>query len=449
MVNLLKILKVFLAIALLFVAFNLRAPFLPSIKFYFFLCLLAIDLALIFTEIKAFTPSKLKKKFLNKTILVIACLSLLIALTVEIRFNLLKQSLFHAKASQIEKLGQHFIIGYRDSNEVKKLVSKKAIGGIFLTTRNIRNKTQEDIKQEISALQEIRRSQGLSPLWIATDQEGGVVSRLSPPLTRLPQLSKVISESANIEQAKEKVIKYAKTQASELSTIGINLNFAPVLDLNKGVINPNDKFSKIYKRAISSDKEVVEKFALLYCQTLEANGVRCTIKHFPGLGRVETDTHLESAELHTSVNELAQDDWVPFRTLMSNSHAFTMLGHAKLMAIDAKHPVSFSQRVISMIRNDWQQDGVLITDDFCMYAVYNSQDGLRNATVKALNAGADLILIAYDHDLYYEAMDALIKADNKRQLENELLIKSSSRLEQTKKALYGLPKGLPISGTNG
>lgn len=163
------------------------------------------------------------------------------------------------------------------------------------------------------------------------------------------------------------------------------------------------------------------------------------------MGRVDNDTHLESAELHTSVAELAQDEWIPFRTLMSNSQAFTMLGHSKLMAVDAEHPVSFSQKAISIIRNDWQQDGILITDDFCMYAVYNSKDGLRNATVKALNAGADMILIAYDNDLYYEAMDALIKADGKRQLDDELLVKSSNRLEQIKKALYGLQ----IGGTNG
>jgi beta-N-acetylhexosaminidase len=445
MLVLLKILRLFLAIALLFVAFYLRAPLLPSLRLYFFFGLIGINLVLIFIEIQAFFPSSSKKKLLNKIIIFIACLSIFITSTLEIRFNFIKQSVFNGEANQIEKLGHHFIIGYRDFNEIKKLVSKKAVGGIFLTTRNIQNKTKEEIKQEISALQDIRRSQGLSPLWIATDQEGGLVSRLSPPLTQLPQLSKVISESANLEQAKDKVIKYAKTQGSELSEIGINLNFAPVVDLNKGVINPRDKYSKIYKRAISSDKEVVEKVALLYCQTLEATGVRCTIKHFPGLGRVDNDTHLESAELHTSVAELAQDDWIPFRTLMSNSQAFTMLGHAKLMAVDAEHPVSFSQKVISIIRNNWQQDGVLITDDFCMYAVYNSKDGLRNATVKALNAGADMILIAYDNDLYYEAMDALIKADNKRQLDNELLVKSSNRLEQTKKALYGLQ----IGGTNG
>jgi beta-N-acetylhexosaminidase len=240
MVNLLKILRLFLAIALLFVAFYLRAPLLPSLRLYFFLGLIGINLVLIFIEIKAFAPSRSKKKLLNKIIIFIACLSIFTTVTLEIRFNFLKQSVFNAEAYQIEKLGQHFIIGYRDFNEIKKLASKKAIGGIFITTRNIKNKTKEEIKQEISALQDIRRSQGLSPLWIATDQEGGLVSRLSPPLTQLPQLSKVISESANLEQAKDKVIKYAKTQGSELSEIGINLNFAPVVDLNKGIINPKD-----------------------------------------------------------------------------------------------------------------------------------------------------------------------------------------------------------------
>ncbi|HEY9605777.1 MAG TPA: glycoside hydrolase family 3 N-terminal domain-containing protein, partial [Allocoleopsis sp.] len=354
----------------------------------------------------------------------------------EVHFILLKQNILSGNSNELAELGQHFIVGYRNFEEVQKLVEKKAIGGIFITTRNVKDKTQSEIRQEIQALQAIRSQQGLSPLWIATDQEGGVVSRLSPPLPPLPQLSKVIDETKKIEQSKDAVVQYAKTQGRELSELGINLNFAPVVDLNKGIITPKDKFSKIYQRAISKDKEVVAKVALWYCQTLEESGVNCTIKHFPGLGRVNQDTHIANADLTTSVDELTRDDWVPFREVMSHSQAVTMLGHAKLTAVDSEYPVSFSQQVVSgIIRKAWHYDGVLITDDFSMGAVYSSKYGLSGATVNAINAGVDLILIAYDKDLYYEAMSSLIKADRSHNLDKGILDKSHKRLEQAKKSI--------------
>ncbi|WP_198920719.1 glycoside hydrolase family 3 protein, partial [Anaplasma marginale] len=168
---------------------------------------------------------------------------------------------------------------------------------------------------------------------------------------------------------------------------------APVVDLNKGIINPEDKYSRIFDRAISSDKEVVTKVALWYCDSLAKLNVRCTLKHFPGLGRVKTDTHLAEAKLDTSITELSMDDWLPFRTIMNISDAFVMLSHVKLTALDEQNPVSFSNKVVkNLIRNTWNYRGVLITDDFCMQAVFGSKDGIKIATVKAINAGVDLIL---------------------------------------------------------
>ncbi len=115
---------------------------------------------------------------------------------------------------------------------------------------------------------------------------------------------------------------------------------------------------------------------------------------------------------------------------MSNSQAVTMLGHAKLTAVDTKHPVSFSKQVVTdILRKNWQHNGVLITDDFGMEAVYGSKDGFGLATVKAINAGVDLLLISYDKDLYYEAMYALLKASETGNLDREMLDKSRKRLE--------------------
>jgi beta-N-acetylhexosaminidase len=226
------------------------------------------------------------------------------------------------------------------------------------------------------------------------------------------------------------IIQYSETQGRELSEIGVNVNFAPVLDLNKGIVNPEDKFSQIYKRAISNDKDIVAKVAAWYCDALQKYKVKCTLKHFPGLGTVQTDTHVDSAELNASIAQLTQEDWVPFRKLMNTSQAFVMLSHAKLMAIDAQVPTSFSAAIVNqLIRKDWQYNGILITDDFCMQAVYSSKDRLENATVKAINAGVDLILIAFDSDLYYESMNAALNADRTGKIDKNQLTKSQKRLQ--------------------
>ncbi|MBD2071993.1 glycoside hydrolase family 3 protein [Leptolyngbya sp. FACHB-671] len=427
---LLKSLKLLLAIATLFFACIFRTPFAAGWRGWTFGLILFMSLGIIASELITWKGERTKTKLIIQFLVVaIASSGFFIATGTEARFNWIKQSVLNTEIIRLENLGQHFVVGYRNFDEVRELVSKRAIGGVFITARNVQNKTKDEIKQEIQTLQTIRQGQGLLPLWIATDQEGGMVSRLSPPLTLLPQLSSLI-DSAAIDRSKDEVVNYAKTHGSELAEVGVNLNFAPVVDLNKGVINPKDKFSQIYQRAISTDANIITKVASWYCQTLEEYGVRCTLKHFPGLGRVETDTHLEDAELQTPVEELAREDWIPFRTLMSDTQAFTMLSHAKLVVVDPEHPTSFSKSVVTgILRNDWNYDGILITDDFSMGAVYRSKDGLRNATVKAINAGVDLVLISYDKDLYYEAMDALLKADLRNELDQQALEESRRRLE--------------------
>ncbi|NET57184.1 MAG: glycoside hydrolase family 3 protein [Symploca sp. SIO2E6] len=423
--------QLLLAVVILLLANYWRSPFFGYVKFWLFWLLLGLSLSLIVSAIIGIRKHRSLLKILSFLVLILSFAGFSTILVSEVKFHLSLQHIFNTDAQRLEKLGAHFIVGYRDFERLKQLVDHKAIAGVFITARNIKYHSKADIQQRISTLQAIRQDQGLDPLWIAVDQEGGIVSRLSPPLTKLPPLATIIAEEQPIQQSKDAVIEYARIHGQELAAIGVNLNFAPVVDLNKGVINPQDKFSQISRRAIASDPEVVAQVALWYCQTLAEYGVRCTIKHFPGLGRVATDTHIEDAELATPLAELMADDWVPFRKMMNNSSALTMLGHAKLMAVDPQHPVSFSRPVIrDMIRDNWQYNGVLITDDFCMRAVSGSKIGLAAATVKAINAGVDLVLIAFNPDSYYPAMEALLEADQAGILEQNVLDKSKRRLER-------------------
>lgn len=408
----LAIAQIFLAIVLIILATQLRTPSLARLREILSI-VTAIGTALIcfagFWQL--WRRSWDVQRVMAFAIAVLGVIGLTITFSQEVQFYWQKNRVvLNAETKDLEKLGKHFIVGYKTLEDAKKLVEKRAIAGVFITSRNIENKTHAEIKTELETLQDIRRSQGLSPLWIATDQEGGIVSRLSPPLTYLPSLGEIVAKAKNIEEIKQAVIEYATTQGQELSGLGINVNFAPVVDLNKGIINPSDRYSQIYRRAISDNNQIVTAVAGWYCNTLAEFNVQCTIKHFPGLGRVENDTHVSEAELNTSLEELARDDWIPFRKMMQNSSAWTMLGHAKLTALDAIHPVSFSPPVIrDLIREKWQYRGILITDDLCMKAVYGSRDGIDGAIDKALTSGVDLLLIAYDPDLYYTVMANLIQ----------------------------------------
>jgi beta-N-acetylhexosaminidase len=213
-----------------------------------------------------------------------------------------------------------------------------------------------------------------------------------------------------------------------LAEIGVNLNFAPVVDLNYGLVNPNDHYTRAYQRAIASYPKIVRDVAGDYCAALIETGVRCTLKHFPGLGRVFEDTHKASADLRAPVSELAATDWVPFRALM-DSNAFTILGHVRLTSIDPDRPASISAPVVSgLLRRDWNYHGGLIADDFGMAAIYRGPGGIERAAVEALNAGVDMILVSFDPDQYYPVMHALLGASGDGRLPKDLLQESAHRL---------------------
>ena len=211
-----------------------------------------------------------------------------------------------------------------------------------------------------------------------------------------------------------------------------------MVDLNHGVVNPDDRLSRISSRAISADPAIVTEVAEIYCQTLRLIGVHCTLKHFPGLGRVYEDTHKVTAELASSAAELEASDWLPFRQLMTDGATFTMLSHARLNAVDRDRPASFSDAVVNgLLRQTWKHEGVLLTDDFSMGAVTLSREGAAGGAIAALNAGVDLILVSYDPDQYFPIMYALLAADRDGRLRGEMLERSDKRLRRA--ALPGNP----------
>jgi beta-N-acetylhexosaminidase len=363
----------------------------------------------------------------GKLLVALWCLPGFAMASAETVFQVRKQAVLHAEASQARDLGQHFIVGYTSFDEVALLAAKGLIGGVYVSHHNIRGRTADALKSELSNLQAIRLAAGLPPLIVAADQEGGIVSHLSPQLTPLPALSTLTGLPP--EQRSKKAEEFGKRHGRELLALGITLNFAPVVDLKRTQSrNPFDFNSLISRRAISDDPSIAADMALAYVHGLEASGVEATIKHFPGLGRVREDTHHFRANLDTPLSELETSDWLPFRQALAGSNAYLMVGHVAVTAIDAARPASHSKRVIDdLIRSKWGFQGIIVTDDLVMGAIY--QHNVCTAVAEALNAGVDLLLVAYDGIQYYRLFNCALTASSRGELDDATLRKSAARLE--------------------
>jgi beta-N-acetylhexosaminidase len=362
----------------------------------------------------------------GKLLVALWCLPAPAMTSAETIFQWRKQAVLGAEGPLVRDLGQHFMVGYNSFDEVASLAAKGLIGGVYVSRHNIKGRTADDLKLELSRLQSIRKAAGLPPLIVAADQEGGIVSHLSPQLTALPALSTIAGLPPDRRSRMAEL--FGRRHGRELADLGITLNFAPVVDLLRD--QPRNRFdfnSLISHRAISGDPAVTADVAIGYAHGLEAFGVEATVKHFPGLGRVREDTHHFRANLDTPLAELEAADWLPFRQTLAGSNAYLMVGHVAVTALDAERPASHSKRVIDdLIRSKWGFHGIIVTDDLVMGAIY--QHNVCTAVVEALNAGVDLLLIAYDGIQYYRLFNCALTASTRGELDEAMLRRSGERL---------------------
>ncbi len=346
-------------------------------------------------------------------------------------FRDLRTRVLEADPERLTRIGRHLMAGIDDMSEVRRLVEAKAISGVFVTRKNLRGRTAAAIRQEIESLQALRISTGMPPLWIAADQEGGMVQRLSPPLPRQPPLSRVIASHGIPTERKAAVLDYARRQGQALASLGVTVNFAPVVDVDFGIRNPRDAHTRIGRRALGQNPAAIAEAASWYCDGLRATGVVCTRKHFPGLGRVKADTHVAQATLDGAVSQLATTDWVPYaQSEDAVTPDWTMLGHVRMNALDPDTPASASKPVVDLLRNELNISGIVITDDFSMGAIQKSKLGPGGAAVAAINAGVDVILVSFYPRSIYVVLDALLAADRDGGLDVAQVDQSRRRLER-------------------
>ncbi len=309
------------------------------------------------------------------------------------------QRILYDPSQQIQELNRKFIVGYGDVEEVTKL-AENGIAGIFVTRRNIAGETFESLQGFIAKLQAIRKAHGLPPLIVTTDQEGGAVSRLSPLIAKQEALAQIYRKG-------ESAFEYGKRQGESLKRLGVTVNFSPVVDLMPDFPPSGlDFHTLIGTRAISSDPLEVVEASLEYIRGLESEGVTATLKHFPGLAGVQADTHYFAAILNDRIDELGRRDLIPFERLAVATRSWIMLSHVTLAAVDSDRPVSTSYKVIhDLIKEKLKIYSTLVTDDMTMGAIY--QRGFCMSIRQSFESTVDYLLIAYDYEKYYDAIQCL------------------------------------------
>jgi beta-N-acetylhexosaminidase len=300
--------------------------------------------------------------------------------------------------SLTEKIGQLVIAGidgYENDEHSKELIEKYKVGGFILLGQNIK-----DTKQTLELVNSLKisNSKNKTPLFLSIDEEGGRITRLPKEFAKLPT-NKVIGEKNNSSLS----YKIGSLLGEEVKAFGLNMNFAPVLDVNSNQQNP-----VIGDRSFGSSVDIVSKLGIQTMKGIQSQNIVAGVKHFPGHGDTSVDSHVGLPVVNNDLYRLKSLELIPFSKAIENGADVVMVAHILLPKIDKENPASFSKIVITdVLRNYLKYDGVVITDDMTMGAVVKNYD-IGEAAVKSLNAGSDIILVCHDFD----KETAVIKAIN-------------------------------------
>ncbi len=319
-----------------------------------------------------------------------------------------------------EKIGQLFMVGFMGTAVTPDLASflkEYKPGGVILFSRNL-----ESIEQIVELTNDLQRYSPKSPLLISIDQEGGRVSRLPKGFTIFPPCE-LLGRCNSTELA----YAAATTIAKELKAVGINMNMAPVLDVNSNPDNP-----VIGDRAFGSTPDVVSELALVTVAGLQDNKVVACGKHFPGHGDTNADSHKVLPVVEASRERLETVEFPPFRRAAAAGVATMMTAHVLYKALDDRLPATLSPAIIThLLRDEMKYDGVVLTDDLEMHAIVDHY-GPADAAVRAFLAGCDVLLICKDRDREVAAFGAIEKAVASGAIETQRLDQSVARIQRLK-----------------
>ncbi len=332
-----------------------------------------------------------------------------------------------------EKIGQLFMVGFMGTSvtsELASFVREYKPGGVILFSRNL-----ESVEQIVELTNDLQRCSPKSPLLISIDQEGGRVSRLPKGFTIFPPC-----ELLGRCNSSELAYAAAATIAKELKSVGINMNMAPVLDVNSNPDNP-----VIGDRAFGSTPDIVSEMALVTAAGLQDNKVVACGKHFPGHGDTNADSHKELPVVEAVRARLEAVELPPFRRAAAAGVATMMTAHVLYRDLDDQRPATLSPAIITnLLREDLRYDGVVLTDDLEMHAIVDHY-GVGDASVRAILAGCDVLLICKERDREVAAFEAIEQAVASDAISMERLDQSVARIQRVKQRFIAPYKPAVIS----
>jgi beta-N-acetylhexosaminidase len=293
-----------------------------------------------------------------------------------------------------QKVGQLFMVAFpgpRLSPTLKRMIAEYHIGGIvlFSSAGNLLN-TRQTVKLINDAQAEAESSGARIPLFVAVDEEGGRVSRLPPAATWFPS-QMALGAIGPADEAGAMARAMARTTAAELKALGINMNLAPVLDVNDNPANP-----VIGTRSFGSRPEQVARLGAAMITEYKAQRVLATAKHFPGHGNTDLDSHRALPVVTRTVDAFEATDLLPFKAAVRAGADAIMTAHVVHSILDPFFPATLSHVVLNQVlRKKLGFNGLIVSDSLLMRAL-TDQASLNEATVRAFQAGVDVLAIGAD-----------------------------------------------------
>ncbi|WP_010098299.1 beta-N-acetylhexosaminidase [Ornithinibacillus scapharcae] len=320
-----------------------------------------------------------------------------------------------------EKIGQMIIAGIDGTTptpETKKLIKDYHVGGIIFFSDNLTSYKQSlaliNVLKQLNSVNEI-------PLFLSVDQEGGRVTRL-PGLEEHPS-----NKEIGLQDDPRLSYQYGSILAKELLAFGMNVNFAPVVDVNNNPKNP-----VIGDRAFGNNVPLVSRLSIPMMKGMKDNQIIPVIKHFPGHGDTEVDSHLELPRIDKTMQELQQVELVPFKEAIAEGAEVVMVAHILFPQLDSQYPSSMSKPIITdLLREKLGFNGVIITDDMMMDAIENHYE-IGEAAVQSVKAGSDILLISEHYEDIVRAIDAVKGAVENGEISEKRIDESVERIIRLK-----------------
>lgn len=334
-----------------------------------------------------------------------------------------------------QRVGQMIFTGIEGTTltkETEQLIRDCQVGGIVLFSRNY--ESPEQLFQLVRDLQKLAHEVSPDwPLFISVDQEGGKVIRLTEPFTQFPEAG-----CLGIADSHELAYRFGTALGIELSSIGINMNYAPVLDVNTNPDNPI-----IGMRALSNDPLRAGVLGLALLNGMQDHGVLAVGKHFPGHGDTTQDSHLELPTVDRDKATLEMIELAPFSHSIQNGLKAIMTAHVVYPAWDKKLPATFSERILKkVLRGQLQFDGLLISDDLEMKAIEDQFEFDKLAGMGVF-AGLDILMVCNNTDRVRTLHENLMAGVRNQSINPDSVHSTIDRIERIKAALPAFPKKAP------